>query len=137
MSSQTLNMKTKLSHILNNIDSILYMAEIEASNLLTHLNTNKNNDGSTNSRTEEFHPSNFTKEVYYGVTTGVDNNNNNLSKSHIEKNIVEENNLIADNNAQIFPIHSIRFYVEGVALVPVSIIGLLGTFKIQIISLKP
>ena len=125
MSSQTPNIKTKLSHILNNIDSILYMAEIEASNLLTHLNTNKNTDGNTNGGIEEFHPNNFTKDVYYGVP-GVDNNNN-LSKSYVEKNIEEENNVVVENVTHIFPIHSIRFYVEGVVLVPVSILGLFGT----------
>ena len=126
MSSQTPNIKTKLSHILNNIDSILYMAEIEASNLLTHLDTNKNKDGSTNSGTEEFHPNNFTRDVYDGIP-GVYDNNNNLSKSYVENNIEGENNVIVENVTHIFPIHSIRFYVEGVVLVPVSIIGLFGT----------
>ena len=124
MPSQTPNMKTKLSHILNNIDSILYMAEIEASNLLTHLNTNKNSDGRTNDRTDEFHPNNFTKDIYYGLP-GVDNNNN-LSTSYVEKNFEDENDIIVENVTHIFPIHSIRFYVEGVVLVPVSIIGLFG-----------
>ena len=124
MPSQTPNMKTKLSHILNNIDSILYMAEIEASNLLTHLNTNKNSDGRTNDRTDEFHQNNFTKDIYYGLPD-VDNNNN-LSTSYVEKNFEDENDIIVENVTHIFPIHSIRFYVEGVVLVPVSIIGLFG-----------
>ena len=124
MSSQTPNIKTKLSHILNNIDSILYMAEIEASNLLTHLNTNKNSDGRANDRTDEFHQNNFTKDIYYGLPD-VDNNNNS-STSYDEKNFEDENNTIVENVTHIFPIHSIRFYVEGVVLVPVSIIGLFG-----------
>ena len=123
MPSQTLNMKTKLSHILNNIDSILYMAEIEASNLLTHLNTNKNSDGRTNDRTDEFHPNNFTKDINYGLPN-VDNNNS--STSYVEKNFEDENNITVENVSHIFPIHSIRFYVEGVVLVPVSILGLFG-----------
>ena len=100
------------------------MAEIEASNLLTHLNTNKNSNGRTNDRTDEFHPNNFTKDIYYGLP-GVDNNNNS-STSYVEKNFEDENNIIVENVTHIFPIHSIRFYVEGVVLVPVSIIGLFG-----------
>ena len=100
------------------------MAEIEASNLLTHLNINKNSDGKTNDGTDEFHPNNFTKDVYYGLP-GVDNNNN-LSTSYVEKNFENENDMIVENVTHIFPIHSIRFYVEGVVLVPVSIIGLFG-----------
>ena len=64
------NTKTKLSHILNNIDSILYMAEVEASNLLTHLDTKEDNNNNVNKTSiKEFHHNNLTKEFYFDVSS--------------------------------------------------------------------
>ena len=120
MVSQNPNSKTKLNHILNNIDSILYIAENEASNLLTHLGTKEDINYNVNkSSIKEFHQTNLTKGVYYDESS-----NNTLTPYNFETNKIDVNNSIP--YGALNPIHSIRYYVEGVVLVPVSIIGLFG-----------
>ena len=115
------NTKTKLSHILNNIDSILYMAEVEASNLLTHLDTKEDNNNNVNKTSiKEFHHNNLTKEFYFDELT----NNNTWTTNNFDINKIDVNYSIPDGAMN--PIHSLRYYVEGVVLVPVSIIGLFG-----------
>ena len=113
------NTKTKLNHVLNNIDSILYMAEVEASNLLTHLDTKDDNNVNTKS-TKEFHHNNFTKEFYYDDSTNITT----FETYSYDTNKMDVNYSIPYGTPN--PIHSLRYYVEGVVLVPVSIIGLCG-----------
>ena len=116
------NMKTKLNHILNNIDSILNMAEIEASNLLTHLDTKEDNNNNVNMKIiKEFHPNNLTKEFYYDYD---ELTNNTLTMYNFDTNKIDVNYSIPYGVWN--PIHDLRYYVEGVVLVPVSIIGLFG-----------
>ena len=118
------NTKTKLNHILNNIDSILYMAEVEASNLLTHLDTKEDNNNNVNKKSiKEFHHNNLTKEFYLDELT----NNNTLTTNYFDTSKIDVNYSIPDGTLNT--IHSLRYYVEGVVLVPVSLIGLFGKYK--------
>ena len=118
MVSPNPNAIAKLSNILNNIDSILYMAEIEASNLLTNLNTEDEKNRHEKNR-NEFKQNNLTTDEYYG-----EYNKNHTWQHNFETNKFDGNSSIS--HYTYFPIHSIRYYVEGVVLVPVSIIGLFG-----------
>ena len=117
-------MKIKLNHILNNIDTILNMAEIEASNLLTHLDTKEdNNNNNVNMKIiKEFPLNNLTKEFYYDYDELT--NNNTLTMYNFDTNKIDVNYSIPYGAWN--PINDLRYYVEGVVLVPVSIIGMFG-----------
>ena len=114
MFSQSSQTDAKLNNILNNIDSILYMAETEASNLLAHLHRTENNN---RNNVKGFLQNNLTSENYLVY--------NNTLSINSETNEFDRNNAIYRTYLSI---NSLRYYVEGVVLVPVSIVGLFGRY---------
>ena len=114
MLSQIPNTETKLNNVLNNIDSILYMAETEASNLLTQLHNAENNNRKD---IKGFLKNNLTSGSHLVY------NNHTLSNTTETLNEFDRNNSI---HKKYLSINTLRYYVEGVVLVPVSIIGLFG-----------
>ena len=113
-----------LSRILNNMDTILRMAELEMSRLLAHLDslpqyTNRNerikelNENGVISKdsTGFYNCTRYEQECINGsIGSGIDTMVNDSSSS-------ASTNISSD---------SVRYYVEGVILVPLCILGFFG-----------